>query len=97
MAHRHREPQRGEAISGLVLAAGKGTRMRSSRPKVLHKIFNRPLLDYVLETLEALGVSSAAVVVGSGGEQVRSFIVGAGFIPARNIIGSANKKARGMR
>ncbi|MGE0702585.1 MAG: NTP transferase domain-containing protein, partial [Vicinamibacterales bacterium] len=38
----------------VVLAAGKGTRMRSALPKVLHRIAGRPMLDYVLDTASAL-------------------------------------------
>ena len=61
-------------MQAVVLAAGKGTRMRSLRPKVLHEIFGRPLLVYVLDTLRQLGVKNPKVVIGSGAEQVRSFL-----------------------
>lgn len=61
-------------MQALVLAAGKGSRMHSERPKVLHEILGRPLLAYVLETLEGLGIRSPKVVIGAGGEEVRSFI-----------------------
>lgn len=54
-----------------VLAAGKGTRMRSERPKVLHDLAGRPLLHYVLETARALGPRRIHVVYGHGGDQVR--------------------------
>ena len=61
-------------MQALVLAAGKGTRMRSARPKVLHEIFAKPLLGYVFDTLQQLGVASPAVVIGNGAEQVRSYL-----------------------
>lgn len=61
-------------MRALVLAAGKGTRMRSPRPKVLHEIFGKPMLEYVLGTLAGLGIKTPAVVIGSGADQVRSFI-----------------------
>lgn len=61
-------------MQALVLAAGKGTRMRSSRPKVLHEIFGRPMLGYVLETLGRLGISKPVVVIGSGAGKVRAFL-----------------------
>jgi bifunctional UDP-N-acetylglucosamine pyrophosphorylase/glucosamine-1-phosphate N-acetyltransferase len=48
----------------IVLAAGEGTRMRSSTPKVLHMIGNRTLLDHVLGTAQAAGGASLAVVIG---------------------------------
>ncbi|BAU50423.1 glucosamine-1-phosphate N-acetyltransferase [Sulfurifustis variabilis] len=55
----------------VVLAAGKGTRMRSDRPKVLHDLAGRPLLHYVLETARALAPRAIHVVYGHGGERVR--------------------------
>jgi bifunctional UDP-N-acetylglucosamine pyrophosphorylase / glucosamine-1-phosphate N-acetyltransferase len=61
-------------MQALVLAAGKGTRMRSSRPKVLHEILGRPILDHVLQVLTEVGIKQIKVVIGSGAEQVRSFL-----------------------
>lgn len=54
----------------VVLAAGKGTRMVSATPKVLHRIGGLSLLGHVLRTVGALGRGPAAVVVGPGMEQV---------------------------
>jgi len=51
-------------IDAVVLAAGKGTRMKSDLPKVLHEIDGRPLLDHVLDTVAAVGVDHTVVVVG---------------------------------
>jgi len=48
----------------IVLAAGLGTRMRSSMPKVMHEIGNLPLVGHVLKALSASGVKETAVVVG---------------------------------
>jgi bifunctional UDP-N-acetylglucosamine pyrophosphorylase / glucosamine-1-phosphate N-acetyltransferase len=48
----------------VVLAAGKGTRMKSARPKVLHRVAGRPLISYVLDTARALTPRSTTVVVG---------------------------------
>src|SRR4051812_24401124 len=58
-------------LNVLVLAAGKGKRMRSRRPKVLHRVLFRPMIDYVLDTAESLNPSSLVVVVGHGEELVR--------------------------
>jgi bifunctional UDP-N-acetylglucosamine pyrophosphorylase / glucosamine-1-phosphate N-acetyltransferase len=58
-------------VSAIVLAAGQGTRMRSSRPKPLHRLCGRPMLSYVLDSLGDLRVDRAVVVVGHGAERVR--------------------------
>lgn len=59
---------RGLAV--VVLAAGKGKRMNSEVPKVLHRICGRPLLAYVLDQVAALDAGEVIVVVGHGAEQV---------------------------
>src|ERR1700761_1421299 len=48
----------------IVLAAGEGTRMRSSRPKVLHQVAGRSLLAHVLTAVAGSGATATAVVVG---------------------------------
>jgi len=53
-----------------VLAAGKGTRMRSSRPKVLHRLAGCPLAEHVLRAADPLGAGSTTLVVGHQGETV---------------------------
>lgn len=55
----------------IVLAAGKGTRMYSSLPKVLHPLAGRPLLSHVLATADSLSPRSLRVVVGYGAGRVR--------------------------
>lgn len=52
-------------IRAIVLAAGKGTRMKSARPKVLHELCGRPMLWYVLRALRDAGIAEAIVVVSS--------------------------------
>src|SRR5947209_18776482 len=49
----------------IVLAAGEGTRMRSSRPKVLHSVGGRTLLAHVLSAAASAHVSDAALVIGA--------------------------------
>jgi len=57
--------------AALVLAAGEGKRMRSSLPKVLHVLIDKPLIIWVLDAARAAGFDRVAVVVGHGGEEVR--------------------------
>ena len=60
----------------VILAAGKGTRMKSSRPKVLHEAAGRPLLAWVIDAARAAGCGRILVVVGHGAGQVRETIEG---------------------
>lgn len=55
----------------VILAAGKGTRMHSSKPKVLHEIGGQPILGHVIQAAKALNPSKIIVVYGFGGEQVQ--------------------------
>jgi len=57
-------------ISAVILAAGKGTRMKSDKAKVLHTLFFKPMLHHVLDTVSATDVDGLAVVVGHQREQV---------------------------
>lgn len=61
-------------INVVVLAAGKGSRMKSSLPKVLQPLANKPLLRHVLDTALRLDASRLVVVVGHGSELVKSCI-----------------------
>lgn len=58
-------------LAALVLAAGKGTRLASSRPKVLHEVCGRPLLGYSVAAAEALRPERLIVVVGPEADEVR--------------------------
>ncbi len=60
----------------VILAAGKGTRMKSALPKVLHPLAGRPLIEHVLRTVDQLNVASTVLVVGHGGDEVRSALEG---------------------
>lgn len=57
-------------LSAMVLAAGEGTRMKSSRPKPLHLLCGRPMVLHVLDALAELKVGRVVVVVGHGAERV---------------------------
>jgi bifunctional UDP-N-acetylglucosamine pyrophosphorylase/glucosamine-1-phosphate N-acetyltransferase len=57
-------------LSAIVLAAGQGTRMRSARPKPLHRLCGRPLVRYVLDAVAGCRADRAVVVVGYGADRV---------------------------
>lgn len=68
-----------DKVKAVVLAAGKGVRMKSERPKVLHEILGRPVLDFVLRNLRLAGVQDIVVVVGHQGDKVRAAAPGCRF------------------
>jgi len=57
-------------VNFVILAAGKGTRMRSALPKVLHKLSGRSMLGHVVAAVESLGKAKKIIVTGHGAEQV---------------------------
>lgn len=59
-------------VAVAILAAGKGTRMKSDRPKVLHEIGGRSLVEWVLQSTKSLDVSHRFVIVGYQGDQVKA-------------------------
>lgn len=66
-----RRETRTPPVQAVILAAGKGTRMKSELPKVLHRIAGRTLLDHVLDTAAAAGVDRCIAVVGHQADLVR--------------------------
>ena len=62
-------------LKTVILAAGKGTRMKSDTPKVLHEIFNKPLVGRVLDAVIEAGSSENVVVVGHGADLVEKYVL----------------------
>ena len=62
------------ALDIVIMAAGKGTRMKSSLPKVLHKLAGRPLLQHVLQTAADLGADGIVAITGHGADQVEAAV-----------------------
>ncbi len=65
--------------AAVVLAAGKGTRMKSALPKVLHPLLGRPLLGYVLALLDMIDFQRKVVVIGHKAEMVQSCLDSGGI------------------
>lgn len=65
-----------QPFAAIVLAAGKGTRMKSERHKVLHPVAGRPMLLHLLASVDALGPAATVVVVGAMGDGVRAAVAG---------------------
>lgn len=82
-----------EAPHVLILAAGKGKRMKSRLPKVLHPVLFRSMIHHVLDLATSMPHSSVSVVVGHGSEQVREHCSGysnVNFIEQKKQLGTAD-------
>jgi bifunctional UDP-N-acetylglucosamine pyrophosphorylase/glucosamine-1-phosphate N-acetyltransferase len=77
----------------VILAAGKGTRMKSSSPKVLHRVAGLPMIDHVVTTARSLSPRSIVVVIGHQAEAVRSALMrlpGLTFVVQEPQLGTAH-------
>jgi bifunctional UDP-N-acetylglucosamine pyrophosphorylase/glucosamine-1-phosphate N-acetyltransferase len=63
-----------EPVHAVVLAAGKGMRMRSDLPKVLHRVCGQPIVQYVLDALHHAGISAPILVIGHAADRVRQVV-----------------------
>ncbi|WP_428819620.1 bifunctional UDP-N-acetylglucosamine diphosphorylase/glucosamine-1-phosphate N-acetyltransferase GlmU [Microbulbifer sp. MCCC 1A16149] len=86
------------AIDIVILAAGKGTRMRSDLPKVLHPIGGVPMLGRVIEAAKGLGDVAITVVIGHGAELVRERFADSGvqFVEQTEQLGTGHAVAQAI-
>lgn len=77
-------------LETLILAAGKGTRMKSKLPKVLHKVGGKPMIQYVIESTKKIGSTREVAVIGSGAELVRETITGVEFVLQEEQLGTGH-------
>src|SRR5512139_3956028 len=68
------EPMKTNNVQCVILAAGQGTRMKSDRPKVLHQIAGKPMVQYAIDAAYSIGSRRPIVVIGHGAEQVQTAI-----------------------
>lgn len=73
--------KRRASVAAVILAAGKGKRLGSATPKVLHPIVGRPALWHVVRAATAADPDRIAIVIGHGGDQVRAAVEGWGIRP----------------
>ena len=80
------------SVSILILAAGKGTRMKSALPKVLHPVAGVPMIERVVRVAGVLKPSAVCVIVGHGGDQVKAHVAviapKTGFVVQKSLNGS---------
>jgi len=58
-------------IDIIILAAGMGTRMKSSKPKVLHELLGKPMVEYIFDSVTDLCTEPPVVIIGSGADMVK--------------------------
>lgn len=84
-------------IACIILAAGKGERMKSATPKVLHEICSRPMLGYVLDLVRQLKIKKTVTVLGHQYEQVQKVLEkGAKLAIQKRLIGTADAVKEGL-
>ncbi len=85
-------------VMSVILAAGKGTRMVSDLPKVLHSLVGAPLLEYAVEKVEALGCDPRVVVIGYRKEAVEAALPDRGLVWAHQDeqLGTGHAAATGV-
>jgi bifunctional UDP-N-acetylglucosamine pyrophosphorylase / glucosamine-1-phosphate N-acetyltransferase len=64
------------AVGAIIMAAGKGTRMKSDLPKVMHEACGRPMVRWVVDAAQSAGVSGITLVIGHGADIVRAAFEG---------------------
>ena len=77
-------------LETLILAAGKGTRMKSKLPKVLHKVGGKPMLKHVIDAAKKAGSSREVVVIGAGAQLVTQEISGVEFVMQEQQLGTGH-------
>lgn len=86
-------------LAAIVLAAGKGTRMKSSLPKVLHPVAGRPMLFYGLSVLKELRIKKTVVIIGYGAMSVKEAFASekAVFVLQKEQLGTGHAVACGLK
>ncbi|HAO94185.1 MAG: UDP-N-acetylglucosamine diphosphorylase/glucosamine-1-phosphate N-acetyltransferase [Deltaproteobacteria bacterium GWB2_55_19] len=86
-------------LAVIVLAAGKGTRMKSTRPKVLHEVAGKPMLFYPLAIMEELKAGRVAIVIGHGADDVKAAFPSKkiGFILQKEQLGTGHAVATALK
>ncbi len=74
----------------IILAAGKGTRMKSKLPKVLHKVCGKPMLQHVIDAAKSAGSDREIVVIGNGAELVEKTISNVEFVLQAEQLGTGH-------
>ncbi|HBD51823.1 MAG TPA: bifunctional UDP-N-acetylglucosamine diphosphorylase/glucosamine-1-phosphate N-acetyltransferase GlmU, partial [Alphaproteobacteria bacterium] len=80
-------------ITAIILAAGKGTRMKSALPKPLHAVGGRPMLAWSIDAAKAAGAQKIVTVLGPDSDAIQSWLDGAPFAIQHNQLGTGDAVA----
>ena len=80
-------------IVAIILAAGRGTRMKSETPKVLHKILGKEIIHYVLDSVKDAGISDVILVAGYGNALVKEAVKDVKIVIQKKLSGSGDAVA----
>lgn len=83
-----------EKVCAIVLAAGDGKRMRSSRPKVLCEVLFRPMICWIAGVLEECGVRDVCAVLGTGADQVHAAVPRFSWVEQKERLGTVMRSCR---
>ncbi len=84
-------------IAAIILAAGKGERMKSEVPKVLHPVCSRPMLGYVLDLVKELKIKDSIFVLGYKHAEVKEFLpLGTKTVLQKKILGTGDAVKEAM-
>ena len=81
-------------IAAIILAAGRGTRMKSEIPKVLHRLHSRPILSFILKALDAVKPEKEILVLGYKDKVVRKAFDGLDTVIQKELLGSGDAVKR---
>ena len=77
-------------VIAIILAAGRGTRMKSGTPKVLHKILGKPIIGYVLDAVKDAGVTDTVTVAGYGSDELKKVLGASKVTIQKKLLGSGD-------
>jgi len=77
-------------ICAVILAAGEGTRMKSSIPKVLHSIGGKPITQHLIDTINLIGIRKIIVIVGHKEDLVREKLRGVKYLKQNELLGTGD-------
>ena len=77
-------------VAAVILAAGEGTRMKSSIPKVLHPICGKPMIKYQIDAMNSIGIRNIIIVVGHMADLVREKLQGVRCVKQKKLLGTGD-------